>query len=165
MRRRRSARRRDIGWKPSFYLVNVSISVDSVLKPAGLENCQGIITAAYYKDPTDAQWAKTPDFVQWKAFMDKYMPGANQGDAFYTYAYAVAATMQEVLKRCGNELTRENLMKQVASMKDVEIPLLLPGIKLNTSATDFYPIQSMQLQRFEGDTWKLFGNVISSEAS
>ena len=155
----------ELGWKPAFYLVNVSISVDAVLKPAGLDNCQGIITAAYYKDPTDPQWANTPDFVEWKAWMAKYLPAANAGDAFYTYAYAVSATMHEMLKRCGNELTRENLMKQVAGMKDLEVPLLLPGIKLNTSPTDFYPIQSMQLQRFEGDTWKLFGGVISNEGS
>ncbi|HKV13548.1 MAG TPA: ABC transporter substrate-binding protein [Reyranella sp.] len=153
----------ELGWKHTHYLANVSASVGAVMKPAGFENCQGIISSAYLKDPTDPQWASAPDFVQWKEWMEKYQPAANQADQFNVYAYAVSATMHEMLKECGDELTRENLMKHVASMKDLEIPLLLPSIKLNTSATDYYPIQSMRLQRFKGEGWELFGDIISSE--
>jgi len=155
----------DLGWKPAHYLANVSASVASTLKPAGLDNSKDIITAAYLKDPTDPQWASVPDFLEWKAWMEKYMPGANMSDASYVYAYAVSATMRHVLTACGDELTRANLMKQAASMHDLVVPLLLPGIKINTSPTDFYPIQSVQLARFDGETWKLFGGVLSSESS
>jgi branched-chain amino acid transport system substrate-binding protein len=155
----------DLGWKPAHYLANVSASVTSVLKPAGLENSQGIITAAYLKDPTDTQWATTPDFIEWKAWMAKYHPTGNASDSFNAYAYAVTATMHECLKRCGDELTRANLMKQAASMKDLVVPMLLPGIKINTSPTDFYPIQSVRLQRFKGETWELFGDVLSNEST
>lgn len=156
----------ELGWKPeAFYLSNVSASVTSVLKPAGFDYSQGIITAAYLKDPSDKQWADAPDFVAWKAWMAKYNPGANLADAFNVYAYAVSATLRELLKRCGNELTRANLMKQAASMHDLEVPLLLPGIKLNTSPTDFYPIQSVRLQRFKGETWELFGDVLANESA
>src|SRR4051812_39576329 len=155
----------DLGWKPAHYLANVAASVAAVLKPAGFDNSTGIITAAYLKDPTDPQWAKAPDFLEWKAWMDKYLPQGNQSDASYTYAYSVSSTMRHVLTQCGDTLTRENLMKQAASMKKLTVPLLLPGITINTSPTDFYPIQSVQLQRFDGETWKLFGDVLSSESS
>ena len=154
----------DLGWKPAHYLANVAASVASTLKPAGLDNSKGIITAAYLKDPTDPQWVNAPDFVEWKAWMTKYNPQGNLADASYTYAYAVSATMRHVLTRCGDLLTRENLMKQAASMRDLVVPILLPGIKINTSPTDFYPIQSVQLQRFDGETWRLFGDVLSNEA-
>jgi branched-chain amino acid transport system substrate-binding protein len=154
----------DLGWKPVHYLANVSASVASTLKPAGLENSKGIITAAYLKDPTDPQWANAPDFLEWKAFMAKYLPQGNLADASYVYAYAVSCTMRHVLTQCGDTLTRANLMKQAASMKDLVVPLLLPGIKINTSPTDFYPIQAVQLARFDGETWKLFGEVLSHES-
>jgi len=156
----------DLGWKTdAHYLANVAASVASTLKPAGLENSKDIITAAYLKDPTDPQWANAPDFLEWKAWMEKYIPQGNQSDASYTYAYAVSCTMRHVLTQCGDTLTRENLMKQAASMKKLVVPILLPGISINTSATDFYPIQSVQLARFDGETWKLFGDVLSSESS
>ena len=155
----------DLGWKPAHYLANVSASVTSVLKPAGLDNSQGIITAAYLKNPTDAQWATSPDFIEWKAWMAKYHPTGNASDSFNAYAYAVSATMHDCLKRCGDDLTRANLMKQAASMKDLVVPMLLPGIKINTSPTDFYPIQSVRLQRFKGETWELFGDVLSNESA
>jgi len=155
----------DLGWKPAHYLANVSASVASTLKPAGLENSKNILTAYYLKDPTDPQWEKAPDFIEWKAFMGKYMPGANLADASYVYAYAVSTTMRHVLTQCGNELTRANLMKQAASMKDLVVPLLLPGVKINTGPTDFYPIQSLRLARFDGETWKLFGDVISGDTA
>ncbi|TAJ81879.1 ABC transporter substrate-binding protein [Reyranella sp.] len=154
----------DLGWKPAHYLTNVSASVSSVLKPAGFEASQGIITAAYLKDPTDPQWATSPDFIEWKAWMAKYHPTGNPSDSFNAYGYAVSTTMHECLKRCGDELTRANLMKQAASMKSLVVPMLLPGISINTSPTDYYPIQSVRLQRFKGETWELFGNVLSNES-
>ena len=155
----------DLGWKPAHYLTNVSASVTSVLKPAGFDASQGIITAAYLKDPTDPQWAAAPDFIEWKAWMAKYHPTANPSDSFNAYAYAVCATMHDCLKRCGDELTRENLMKQATSMKRLVVPMLLPGITINTSATDYYPIQAVRLQRFKGETWELFGDVLTNESA
>jgi branched-chain amino acid transport system substrate-binding protein len=155
----------DLGWKPVQYLANVSASVATVLKPAGFDNSQGIMTAAYLKDATDPQWAQAPDYLEWKAWMGKYLPNANLADAGNTYAYSVSATMRDCLQRCGDNLTRENLMKQAASMKNLVVPMLLPGIKINTSATDFYPIQSVQLARFKGETWDLFGDVLSNESA
>ena len=155
----------DIGWKPVQYLNNVSASVGSVMKPAGLENSQGIITAQYLKDPTDKQWENADDFKAWVAWMDKWMPGANKADANHVYGYAVSYLMTETLKRCGNDLTRANLMKQAASFQKFRVPLLLPGILVNTSPTDFYPIQAVQLQRFKGETWELFGEVMHAEST
>jgi len=152
----------DLGWKAAHYLANVSASVASTLKPAGLENSKDIITAAYLKDPTDPQWANAPDFLEWKAWMEKYMPGANMSDASYVYAYAVSSTMRHVLTACGDELTRANLMKQAASMRNLVVPLLLPGIKINTSPTDFAPIEQEQLAKFDGEKWSLFGEVLDA---
>jgi len=154
----------DIGWHPAHYLANVSASVNSVLRPAGLDASQGIMTAAYLKDPTDSQWETSPDFVAWKEWMKKYNPNGNMSDSFNVYAYAVSATMHEVLQRCGDDMTRANVMRQAASLRDLVVPLLLPGIKINTSPTDFYPIQSVRLQRFKGETWELFGDVIANES-
>jgi branched-chain amino acid transport system substrate-binding protein len=153
----------EIGWKPAHYLNNVSASVGAVMKPAGFENGQGIITAAYIKDPTEPQWAKDPDMIAWNQFMDKYVPQGDKKTSFYAYGYAVTATLVEVLKKCGDNLTRENIMKQAASLKNLEVPLLLPGIKVNTGPNDFYPVQSVKLQRFKGETFELFGDVISGE--
>ncbi len=155
----------DLGWKPEHYLANVSASVAAVLKPAGLDNSKGIITAAYVKDATDAQWAQDADFKAWDAWMKKYQPEANPADAANVYAYAVSATMHDCLKRCGDNLTRANLMKMAASMHNLEIPMLLPGIRINTSDKDFYPIQSVRLARFDGETWRLFGDVLSNEGA
>jgi branched-chain amino acid transport system substrate-binding protein len=154
----------EIGWKPAHYLNNVSSSVGAVMKPAGFEAGQGILTAAYLKDPTDSQWAKDADMVAWNEFMDKHYPGGDKKSTFPAFAYAVSSTVTEVIKRAGDNLTRENIMKQAASLKGIEIPLLLPGIKVNTSATDFYPIQSVKMQRFKGETFELFGDVISGES-
>ena len=155
----------DLGWKPAHYLTNVSASVSSVLKPAGFDASQGIITAAYLKDPTDPQWASSPDFIEWKAWMAKYHPTGNPLDSFNAYGYAVSATMHDCLKRCGDELTRANLLKQATSMKRLVVPMLLPGITINTSPTDYYPIQAVRLQRFKGETWELFGDVLSNESA
>ncbi|MBM3647920.1 MAG: ABC transporter substrate-binding protein [Alphaproteobacteria bacterium] len=155
----------DIGWKPVHYLNNVSVSVAAVMKPAGFENAQGIITASYMMDATDKQWANNEEMKTWSAWMDKNMPGANKADANYIYAYAVSFLMTETLKRCGNDLTRANLMKQAASFKRFRVPLLLPGITVNTSPTDFNPLQAVQLQRFKGETWELFGEVMHAEST
>ena len=155
----------DIGWKPIQYLNNVSSSVASTLKPAGLENSQGQITALYLMDPTDKQWNDNAEMKVWRTWMNKYMPGANQDDGNYIFAYAVATLMEETLKRCGDTLTRENLMKQATSFKKFRVPLLLPGITVSTSSIDYYPIQSVQLARFKGETWELFGDIMSAEGS
>jgi branched-chain amino acid transport system substrate-binding protein len=154
----------EIDWKPVHYLNNVSDSIGGVMQPAGFENGQGIIVAQFRKDVTDPHWAKSPDVVAWRAFMAKYMPGADLKDNNHVYGYAVTTTLVEVLRRCGDDLTRQNVMRQAARLKDLEIPLLLPGIKVNTGPTDFYPLQSMQLARFEGESWKLFGSILSNES-
>ena len=155
----------EIDWKPVHYLNNVSASVAAVMKPAGYDNAQGIITAAYIMDATDKQWDDNAEMKAWRAWMDKNMPSANKADANHIYGYAVAALMTETLKRCGDDLTRANLMKQAASFQKFRVPLLLPGITVSTSPTDFYPIQAVQLQRFKGETWELFGDVMHAESS
>ena len=155
----------DIGWKPAQYMTNVSASVTSVMKPAGFDNGQGIITAAYLKDPTDKRWDDDAEMKTWRAWMDKYMPGANQGDANYVYAYSVSFLMQQTLAKCGDELTHANVMKQAANFQKLRVPMLLPGITVSTSPTDYYPIQAVQLQRFKGETWDLFGDVMAAEGS
>jgi branched-chain amino acid transport system substrate-binding protein len=154
----------EIGWKPAHYLNNVSGSVGTVMKPAGFENGQDIITSQYLKDPTDAQFANDKGFLEWKAFMGKYYSTGNLADASNVYGYSVASLMAIVLKQCGDDLTRENVMKQAANLKNVELSLLLPGIKVNTSPTDFYPIQSVKLVRFKGESWEQFGEILSNEA-
>jgi branched-chain amino acid transport system substrate-binding protein len=155
----------EIGWHPMFILNNVSASVGSVLKPAGFDAAQGIISAAYQKDPTDSKWKNDKDMKEWGAFMDKYAPDSDRSDASTVYAYSVARTMVQVLRQCGNDLTRSNIMKQAANLKDFDPGMLLPGIRINTSPTDFAPIRQLQLMRFKGKTWELFGPVRSGEAS
>jgi branched-chain amino acid transport system substrate-binding protein len=155
----------EIDWKPTHYLNNVSASVAAVMKPAGYDNAQGIITAAYIMDATDKQWDDNAEMKAWRAWMDKNMASANKADANHIYGYSVAALMTETLKRCGDDLTRANLMKQAASFQKFRVPLLLPGITVSTSPTDFYPIQAVQLQRFKGETWELFGDVMHAESS
>ncbi len=135
------------------------------MKPAGFDNSQGIITAAYLKDATDKQWANDPEMKAWREWMGKWMPDANQADLNHVYGYAVSFLMQETLKKCGDNLTRENLMRQAANLQKLRVPLLLPGITVSTSPTDFYPVQAVQLQRFKGDTWELFGEIMSAESS
>ena len=149
----------ELNWRPLQFLNNVSASVGAVLKPAGFENAQGIISTGYLKDPTDPQWVKDEGFQKWIAFVDKYMPGANKIDANIVYGYNVAQGLVHVLKQCGDNLTRENVMKQAANIKDLKLDMLLPGILVNTSATDFAPIQQEQLQVFKGDRWELFGEI------
>ncbi len=155
----------ELGWKATIYLNNVSSSVASVMKPAGFENVQGVITAQYLMDPTDKQWDSHEDMKKWVEWMKKSNPGASLSDASNVFAYAVASLMQETLRRCGDTLTRENIMKQAASFRKYKLPLLLPGITVSTSPTDFYPIQAVQLSRFKGETWDLFGDVMHAESS
>ncbi len=155
----------DIGWKPTQFVTNVSASVKAVLQPAGLDKAVGIITAAYLKEPTDPQWQNTPEYNAWLAWMKKYNNSANVADANAVYGYTVAQTMVDVLKAAGNNLTRENIMKQATSIHDEKLPMLLPGIVVSTSPTDYSPIKQMQLQKFNGKTWELFGSVISGSGS
>jgi branched-chain amino acid transport system substrate-binding protein len=153
----------DIGWKPVHYLNNVSNSVGSVLTPAGLEKSVGVISSAYLKDATDPRWANDPAITQWRDFMKKYYPDGNQADVFNVYGYTVAATLHQVLKLSGDNLTRENIMKQAASMKGFRIDTLLPGITVQTGGSDYAPIEALQLERFDGKQWELFGEVMSSD--
>jgi branched-chain amino acid transport system substrate-binding protein len=153
----------ELGWKPVHFLNNVSASIGSVIAPAGKENAQDIISSAYIKDPTDLQWKEDAGMVAWNQFLDKYYPDANRSDASVMYAYTVAQGLVHVLKACGDNLTRENVMKQAASIRDLELGGLLPGIKVNTSATDFAPLSQMQLQRFKGETWERFGEILSAD--
>ncbi|MBR1250493.1 ABC transporter substrate-binding protein [Bradyrhizobium sp. AUGA SZCCT0169] len=153
----------EIGWKPLHFLNNVSASIGSVIKPAGMENAQDIISSQYLKDPTDAQWKDDPGMKAWNAFLDKYYPEANRADASVIFGYTVAQGLVHVLKACGDNLTRENVMKQAANIKNLELEGLLPGIKVNTSPTDFAPISQVQLIKFKGETWERFGEILSGD--
>jgi len=155
----------DLGCKPNFFMTNVSISVGSVIKPAGFDKAQGIISAGYLKDPNDPQWQNTSEYKDWLEWMKKYYPGGSLADVNNVYGYSTAQTLVAVLKASGDNLTRENVMKQAAKIHDLKLPMFLPGITLSTSPTDFAPIKQMQLQKFEGETWKLFGEVISGSGS
>ena len=149
----------EIGWKPVHFLNNVSSSVGAVLKPAGLDASKGLITVLYLKDPTDPQWKNDKGFKDWLTFMQKYYPDGNVTDGFNVYGYTVAQTLAHVLKQSGNDLSRINVMKQAASIKNLELPMLLPGIKVNTSPTDFYPVEQEQLAKFTGEIWQPFGEI------
>jgi branched-chain amino acid transport system substrate-binding protein len=155
----------DIGWKPNFFLTNVSASVGAVLKPAGFDKSQGIITAGYLKDPNDPQWQASAEYKAWLEWMQKYYPGGSLADVNNVYGYSAAQTLAYVLKAAGDNLTRENIMKQAASIHNLKLPMALPGIVVSTSPTDFAPFKQMQLQKFEGETWQLFGEVISGSGS
>jgi branched-chain amino acid transport system substrate-binding protein len=148
----------EIGWKPLQYLNSVSASVGAVMVPAGADNGIGVITAQYLKDPTDPQWVNAPDYLGWLAWMKKTFPQGDLKDGNYVYGYVVAQGLVQVLKQAGNELTRANVMKQAASL-DIEIPMMLPGVRAKTSANDFYPIEQEQLVRWTGKTWERFGKV------
>ena len=150
----------DSGWKPVHYLNNVSASPGSVLVPAGLDKSVGLISTQYLKDPTDKAWEKDAAIVEWNAFMKKYYPDGNLADASNFYGWAVAQTLVQVLKQSGDNLTRENVMKQAANLKDFVLSASLPGIKINTSATDFAPFESVQLIKFDGKQWVRFGEVM-----
>jgi branched-chain amino acid transport system substrate-binding protein len=155
----------EVDWKVMHIVTNVSTSVGSVIKPAGFENAQGILSAAYAKDGADPQWDNDPGMRKLFAFLEKYYPEGNKLDASVVYGYGAAQTMVKVLEMCGDNLTRENVMKQAASLRDFAPDTLLPGVKINTSSTDFAPIEQLQMQQFKGEKWDLFGDIISGELS
>jgi branched-chain amino acid transport system substrate-binding protein len=155
----------EIEWKPLHIVSNVSSSIGSVIKPAGFENSQGILSAAYGKDGADSQWDNDPDMKKFLDFLAKYYPEGNKLDGSVVFGYGVAQTMVKVLEMCGDNLTRENVMKQAASLKNFAPDTLLPGITINTSATDFAPIKQLKMERLNGEKWELFGDIISSELS
>ncbi|WP_249167190.1 ABC transporter substrate-binding protein [Bradyrhizobium sp. JYMT SZCCT0428] len=155
----------EVEWRPLHIVSNVSASVGSVIKPAGFENAQGILSANYAKDGADAQWDNDPGMKKFYEFLAKYYPEANKLDGSVVYGYGAAQTMVKVLEMCGDDLTRANVMKQAASLKDFAPDTLLPGVKINTSAKDFAPIEQLQMQRFKGEKWELFGDIISGELS
>jgi branched-chain amino acid transport system substrate-binding protein len=149
-----------IGWKPTMYMTYASTSVELVLKPAGLENAKGVISSSYLKDPSDPSLKDDPEVQAYLAWVKKYLPEANPVDLYAVYGYANAHTLLHVLRQCGNDLTRESVMRQAAALKDVVTPMLLPGIRLNTSATDYLPIEQVQLMRFDGTRWVRFGELL-----
>jgi ABC-type branched-subunit amino acid transport system substrate-binding protein len=153
----------EIDWKPLHFLNNVSASVGSVIKPAGYQNAQEIISAAYLKDASDPQWNDDPGMKGFYAFLAKDFPEGDRLDQGTVVGYGVAQTLIQVLKQCGDNLTRENIMKQAASLKDFRTEVMLPGIKINTGPDDFAPISQLQLMRFRGERWNLFGDVISAD--
>jgi ABC-type branched-subunit amino acid transport system substrate-binding protein len=154
----------DSGWKPLHIINNVSASIGSVLIPAGVEKAVGAVTVQYYKDPNDPQWKDDPAMLEWRGFMGKYYRDGDPKDASNIYAYITVQTMVQILKQCGNDLTRENVMRQAANLKNFRSNLLLPGMSMNTSPTDFYPIEQGQLAKFTGQLWEGFGDLISTNA-
>jgi branched-chain amino acid transport system substrate-binding protein len=152
----------DLGWKPLHILNNVANSVSSVLKVAGLEASKGLISTFYLKDPTDPQWKNDPGYTEWLAFMKKYYPEGNIEDVSNVYGYSAAQLLVQILRQCGNDLSRANVMRQTANIKDLALPMVLPGIKINTSPTDFYTFEQLQLGRFDGERWALFGELIDA---
>jgi branched-chain amino acid transport system substrate-binding protein len=155
----------EMDWHPLHIVSNVSASVGGVIKPAGFENSQGILSAAYAKDGADPQWDNDPGMQKFYAFLKEYYPDGNRLDGSVVYGYGAAQTMVQVLKQCGDDLTRANVMKQAASLKGFAPDTLLPGVTINTSATDFAPIKQLQMMRFKGEKWELFGDIISDELS
>jgi branched-chain amino acid transport system substrate-binding protein len=153
----------ELQWKPMHLMTDVSASIGAVMKPAGLEASEGVLSAQYLKDASDPQWKDDEAMKKFMTFIDKYMPGANISDLNLSYGYAAAQTMVQVLKQCGDNLTRENVMKQAASLKDFAPDTLIPGIKINTSATDFAPIEQLKMMQFKNGRWDLFGDIISAE--
>jgi len=153
----------EIGWKPLQIVNNVSNSIGGVLSAAGLDNSKGVLSTIYYKGPTDPNWKDDAGFKAWSAFMDKYYPDGDRTDNNTVYGYLVGQTLVQVLKQCGDDLTRENVMKQAANLKNLQLDMMLPGITVNTSATDYYPLEQLQMEKFDGERWQLFGPVMSGE--
>jgi branched-chain amino acid transport system substrate-binding protein len=151
----------EIEWKPLHVLSSIGNSVAATLKPAGLEHCKDIVSDFYLKDPTDPQWKNDAGYKWWVGFMDKWYPSGDKSDAGNVYAPSEAATVVQVLKQCGDDLTRANVMKQAANLHDFEVPMLLPGIKINTSPTDFAPLKQVQMGKFDGERWRLFGPILT----
>jgi ABC-type branched-subunit amino acid transport system substrate-binding protein len=150
----------EIGWKPLHILSSIGNSVGATLKPAGLENAKDIVSDFYLKDASDPKWKDDAGFKEWSAFMDKYLPDGDKLDQGFVAGASLAAMTAQVLKQCGDELTRENVMKQAASLHDVAVPMLLPGITANTTPTDFAPVKQVQMAKFDGQRWNLFGELL-----
>ena len=150
----------EIGWRPLHFLQSVAASIASTIKPAGLERAVGVISSAYYKDPNDPQWANDPGLLAYLAWMKAYYPAGDANDVYNVWGYSQAQTMEQVLKQCGDDLTRENVIKQAANLKELQLPMLLPGIKINTSPTDYFPIKQVQLMKFDGKQWVRFGEIM-----
>jgi branched-chain amino acid transport system substrate-binding protein len=150
----------DIGWKPVQFVTSIGASIGTVLKPAGVERAKGIISARYLKDATDPTWKNDRGMQEFLAFMQEYLPSIDTSDAGASGGYSIATTFAQVLRQCGDDLSRENLMRQAANIKGLELPMLLPNIKVNSSPTNFYPVRQVQLARFDGETWVLFGEVL-----
>jgi branched-chain amino acid transport system substrate-binding protein len=150
-----------IGWKP--VRLSNSKSLALVLRPAGLENCKGMISTVWLKDPTDPTWKDDAGYNEWLAFMNKWHPQGDKTDNFNVYAYTALQALVQVLRQCGDDLTRENVMRQAANIRNLSLPMLLPGITINTSPRDFHPIKQMQMARFNGQQWVLFGPLISGQ--
>jgi len=153
----------DMGWRPPHLLSNISASVATVLQPAGLEKSIGLLSTVYQKDPSDPQWKNDPGTLEYHRFMKKYYPEGDPNDSLNVNGYNTAQTLVQVLKQCGDDLTRENVMRQATNLKNLDLPMLLPGIKINTSATDRYPLKQLQMMRFDGARWIGFGEVIGHE--
>ena len=151
----------EIGWKPLHILSSIGQSVGATLKPAGLENAKGLVTDFYLKDPSDSKWQSDAGFKIWNEFMDKYLPGADKSDGGYVAGHSLASMTAQVLKQCGDELTRENVMKQAGNIRDFTVPMLLPGIKVNTTPTDWAPVKQVQMAKFDGKAWQLFGPLLT----
>jgi ABC-type branched-subunit amino acid transport system substrate-binding protein len=154
----------ELGWKPTHYLGNNANSITAVLKPAGLENSKDIISSAYMKDANDEAWKDDPAFKVWNGFLDKYYPDGDRGDSLTIYAYIVSEVMVQVLRQCGDDVSRENIMKQAANLKQFSHGLLLPGIAVNTSPTDYFPIEHLQMVKFNGQRYERFGSVIDTSS-
>jgi ABC-type branched-subunit amino acid transport system substrate-binding protein len=152
---------RELGWKPTFFMNNVSATVPVVLQLAGLENSIGLLSSAYAKDPVDPAFENDPAMKDWRAWMSKYLPAEDMHRPSFVNGYNSAATMVQVLRQAGSDLSRENIMRQATNLRDLELPMLLPGIKVNTSPTDYYPVQQLQLMRFDGKRWVRFGEASS----
>nr|VFK57242.1 MAG: ABC-type branched-chain amino acid transport system, substrate-binding protein [Candidatus Kentron sp. TC] len=153
----------DIGWKPLQLLNSVSASIDATLKPAGLDKSKGIVTIIYLKDPTDAAWHQDPEYKEWLAWMDAWYPQGDKNNPFNIHGYAIARTAVKVLEQAGDDLSRGNIMRQAANLRDVRIPMLLPNITIDTSEKDFFPIEAMRMMRFDGVKWVRFGDLINTE--
>jgi ABC-type branched-subunit amino acid transport system substrate-binding protein len=151
----------DIGWKPMFFLSNVAIWVSTVLEPAGVDKAVGIMSSVYVKDPSDPGWDNDPGMKEWKAWITKYMPEVDPRDQNYVNSYNEGMVLVQALKQAGSNLSRDNIMKQALNIKDMQLPMMLPGIKVNTSPTDYYPIEDMQMMRWSGKQWVRFGNLLS----
>ena len=152
----------DIDWHPVFLLDNASASIANALRPAGLQNSIGVVSTAFLKDPSDPAWKDDPAMKDWSAFMDKYYPDGDRADSNTVFGYAIAETLSQVLKQCGDDLSRENIMRQAASLKNYQNPVALPGVVINTGPNDFRPIEQMRLVQFDGNTWQPIGEVIES---